>query len=319
MRWRPFATVLAGPCALLREGLTRILGEADFRIVASTRCIDDLVLRALPQHPSILLIIDAGYDLDAAVAQIGLFKRRHPAGRVAVLADDDQPSGIVSAFRAGANAYFIKIAPCDAVIKSLELVMLGETILPAAILSMILERADDDAHDHQRAGVAREIRKPTGEVLIAEGNDMPRLSIRERCILNCLIEGDSNKVIARKVEIAEATVKVHIKAILRKIRVHNRTQAAIWAMNNGSLLWAMDNGCSSAAAKVPVEPSLKPGVVEVLSEEQTVASTLQPADIKQIEGPDHVGLPGNGRLARKRNNGVSNRLARVSKGVRTGF
>ena len=52
--------------------------------------------------------------------------------------------------------------------------------------------------------------------------------------MHCLIEGDSNKSIARKIDIAEATVKVHVKAILRKIRVQNRTQAAIWAMNNGS-------------------------------------------------------------------------------------
>ena len=63
----------------------------------------------------------------------------------------------------------------------------------------------------------------------------PQLSTREKLILRCLIEGDSNKCIARKIDIAEATVKVHVKAILRKIRVQNRTQAAIWAMNNESL------------------------------------------------------------------------------------
>ena len=63
----------------------------------------------------------------------------------------------------------------------------------------------------------------------------PQLSPREKAILSCLIEGDSNKCIARKIDIAEATVKVHVKAILRKIRVHNRTQAAIWGMNNGWL------------------------------------------------------------------------------------
>jgi two-component system nitrate/nitrite response regulator NarL len=58
------------------------------------------------------------------------------------------------------------------------------------------------------------------------------LSTREVAILECLMHGDSNKLIARKFQIAEATVKVHIKAILRKIRAANRTQAAIWAMNH---------------------------------------------------------------------------------------
>jgi hypothetical protein len=51
--------------------------------------------------------------------------------------------------------------------------------------------------------------------------------------LQRLIEGDSNKCILRKIDIAEATVKVHVKAILRKIRVQNRAQAAIWGMNHG--------------------------------------------------------------------------------------
>jgi two-component system nitrate/nitrite response regulator NarL len=60
----------------------------------------------------------------------------------------------------------------------------------------------------------------------------PQLSPRELAILRCLINGNSNKCIARKIDIAEATVKVHVKAILRKIRVQNRTQAAIWGMNH---------------------------------------------------------------------------------------
>ena len=59
--------------------------------------------------------------------------------------------------------------------------------------------------------------------------------------MRCLIESDSNKCIARKIDITEATVKVHIKAILRKIRVQNRTQAAIWGINNRPLARLIGN------------------------------------------------------------------------------
>jgi len=59
------------------------------------------------------------------------------------------------------------------------------------------------------------------------------LSEREEQILRDLVKGLSNKLIARKLDIAEATVKVHMKSILRKIRMANRTQAAIWAVENG--------------------------------------------------------------------------------------
>ena len=59
------------------------------------------------------------------------------------------------------------------------------------------------------------------------------LSEREIEILRCLILGYANKVISRRLDISEATVKVHVKAILRKLRVSNRTQAAIWAVKRG--------------------------------------------------------------------------------------
>jgi DNA-binding CsgD family transcriptional regulator len=58
------------------------------------------------------------------------------------------------------------------------------------------------------------------------------LSGREMGILRCLMQGESNKIIARQFDITEATVKAHIKAILRKICVRNRTQAAVWAHNH---------------------------------------------------------------------------------------
>jgi two-component system nitrate/nitrite response regulator NarL len=296
MRQRPFATILVGPSALLREGLTRILSATNFRIVASTSCVDDLALTAQSQHGSILLIIDAGDGLDAAVGQVERFKERHPTGRVAVLADRHGLNDIVSAFRAGANAYFMKAAPCDAFIKSLELVMLGETILPAAVLSMVLEREDDDEDEQEREAIVRGVRKSAGVLLGVESNDTPRLSVRERGILKCLIAGDSNKVIARKIDIAEATVKVHVKAILRKVRVSNRTQAAIWAMNNGSFISEMDSD-SSASAKIAADPPLASRLVGALTETEVNGSELLPAVADSIDGASNGKLPSVGRLA----------------------
>jgi two-component system nitrate/nitrite response regulator NarL len=66
----------------------------------------------------------------------------------------------------------------------------------------------------------------------APQSDVDRLSPREREILSHLVDGHSNKGIARILGITEATVKVHLKSLLRKIRVENRTQAAIWALSH---------------------------------------------------------------------------------------
>jgi DNA-binding NarL/FixJ family response regulator len=265
MRQRSFATILVGKSALLREGITQILSAAaDFHIVASAACVNDSVLTSLPRQQSILLIIAAGDDLDSASGQFQLFKSRHPSARVAVLADHAQAVDMVSAFRAGANAFFIKVAHCDAFIKSLELVMLGETILPMEILSTtIFDRADDDEHDHEYNSVARPIKNTTRELLGPQSGYTPRLSARQRCILDCLIEGHSNKVIARKIDIAEATVKVHIKSILRKIGVRNRTQAAIWAMSNGSPISTADDS-SCTPPKADLRPPLGSHLIRTL-------------------------------------------------------
>lgn len=70
--------------------------------------------------------------------------------------------------------------------------------------------------------------------LVASSVPSRMLSAREAEILHCLMEGAPNKTIARKLDVAEATVKVHVKAILRKIRVTNRTQAAMWAVTHFS-------------------------------------------------------------------------------------
>ena len=223
-----FATILVGKNSLRREGLARILNSANVRVMDSISCADDLHSKALSCQ-ALFLIIHTGDDFDAAVEQIEQFKSRHPDGRIAVVADHYRLNELVSAFRAGVTGYFVDVMSCDAFIKSIELVMLGETVFPPAFLTFALHAEGnhlDDAHPRD---------DENRRMVPAEDGIAQHLSPREKSILRCLIEGDSNKCIARKIDIAEATVKVHIKAILRKIRVQNRTQAAIWGMNHRSL------------------------------------------------------------------------------------
>ncbi|MER9894185.1 response regulator transcription factor [Mesorhizobium sp. M0119] len=237
MTRQSFTTVLVEPSELLREGLGRILNAANFRILFSAACVHDLLQKQLPQHRAILLIIDVGdTDADAEFAQIANFKAIYPTSRVVALADHCRTTNIVSAFRAGANGYLTKVAAYDTFIKALELVMLGQTVLPAETSTAI----QDIRQDLKNEAVV-DLTKVVVKVENG-GKELVILSNRENCILRRLIEGESNKAIAREINIAEATVKVHVKAILRKIRVRNRTQAAVWAMNHGMLNPASSNG-----------------------------------------------------------------------------
>lgn len=227
-----FPVILIGKSILLKEGLARILRASNFRILASKSCADDLHPDKSAPGAPLCLIVHAGDDFDATVEQIELVRSRYPDGRIAIVADHYRLKDLTAAFLAGANGYFVN-ATCDRFVKSVELVMLGVTIFPPAFLSFILDptpRLTDAVKSdrtHDRSG------EPI--LLATEDPIAPLLSPREKSILLCIIEGDSNKCIARKMDITEATVKVHVKAILRKIRVQNRTQAAIWAINHARL------------------------------------------------------------------------------------
>lgn len=316
MKREPIRTVLVGPSALLREGLARILSVAHFRILASVSSVDDPILSALPEDQPVLLIIDVSDDFESSLGQIESFKKRYAAGRVAVLANQQQLTEIVSAYRAGANAYLVKVATCDTFIKSLELVMLGVTLFPPEILTFISdrqdrfrnghaayakydaddERAEDDDNDDEDSEVVAAEVGTNGHMVQAATGYTPRLSARQQAILGCLIQGDSNKTIARKMAITEATVKVHVKAILRKIRVHNRTQAAIWAMNTGPFIPATDE-VSPTLEKLPVQSSPSFDIAQVLSAGREKESALLPT--LKPKGANHVAVPNIVHLVRK--------------------
>jgi DNA-binding NarL/FixJ family response regulator len=230
LRQECFATIVVGKNILFRDGFARTLRSANFRILASVSCADDLRPKKLQLHQPLFLIVHTGGNFDATLEQIEIFRRRHPDGRIAIVADQYRPGELSSAFRAGANGCLVDNMTCDEFIKSMELVMMGKTVSPAACPSFVLAPEGD----HLRETAPRD---KDDQALLATTQDPtpPQLSSRERSILHCLIEGDSNRCIARKIGIAEATVKAHVQAILRKIRVQSRTQAAIWGMNNKSV------------------------------------------------------------------------------------
>jgi DNA-binding NarL/FixJ family response regulator len=137
----------------------------------------------LPDEESLLLIIDFGIDAAASVEQVRLFKERYPAGRTAVLADRYQRDDGLLSDRVGANAYLVKIFACDVLLKSLERVMLGETILPAAVLPSISGPEglhDAEASENPGAVRIRARTRSSTNRLAAKDGFVPQLSGQER-------------------------------------------------------------------------------------------------------------------------------------------
>jgi DNA-binding NarL/FixJ family response regulator len=286
-----FGTILIGKSSLLREGLAGILRSANFRILASVSCADDLLTSKIDPRQVLFLVVHTSNSFGATVEQVGLLKDRYSDGRLAVVADRYRPDELISAFRAGATGYFVDVMSSDAFVKSIELVMMGETVFPVFPPALLSLAFGLDGSHLERAALRDDNQAP---LAAADEGIARQLSPREKTILNCLVKGDSNKSIARKIEIAEATVKVHVKAILRKIGVHNRTQAAIWAMNKGSLA---PTGSIDSPPLAPCQSKRVPTPMETIPVIKQIDELIQP-EATEHEA-NHVGVPYLDRVIRK--------------------
>jgi two-component system nitrate/nitrite response regulator NarL len=194
-------TILIETNRLFRQGLKHLLADTRFAVEAEFSTMEQAVDGAVASG---LVIIGEAGDLEQLQAA-------YPEARIVVLADDFAVDALRDAMNAGADGYLMKDVSPEALIQSLELVMMGEKVFPTNLASMLLSLDSTPS----------------------PMNSIRGLSPREQEILQALVTGASNKLIAIKLGITEATVKVHLKTLLRKIDVNNRTQAAIWAMNNG--------------------------------------------------------------------------------------
>jgi len=195
---------------LMRAGLKAQLDGQGFTIIAEGGSLSEVFEKAADAQPQLIVV-----DMNLGLAALGEVKSSRPSARVVVLAEHAELSHLVDAFAAGADGYLLKSISTDALVESLRLVVLGEKVFPGIVtnyLSML--GASNGNHEPVRVG------------------DVP-LSQRELEIIRHLADGHSNKTIAKELSIAEATVKVHLKTVLRKIGVANRTQVAIWAVQHG--------------------------------------------------------------------------------------
>ncbi|MEW9857027.1 LuxR C-terminal-related transcriptional regulator [Novosphingobium rhizovicinum] len=198
---------------IIREGLRRILNSEAFNVVFSTHDIAELE-QLVPVSENAIILIDAGSD-EVDIEALAVARARYPSSHPVILSDRFDYQGMVVALRHGAHGYIVKEICCEPLISNLQLVAMGEKVLPSQLADELQMRPITTA--------------PIGGTAAAASN----LSERELEILEWLIMGCPNKVISRHMEISEATVKVHVKAVLRKLSVKNRTQAAIWAANHG--------------------------------------------------------------------------------------
>ena len=201
---------------LSREGLIAILTRGDLNIAQEASSFDELPAHSADGAGPNLIVIDCGNDPEAARTDLEHLRSWYPGARIVVLTACEDPTFLIACFGAPIDGLVSKNVSSSALLKSLHLIMAGERVFPSQLVAMLLA-----------GGASAHLSGPK----LQAGS--PSLSERETQILQCLVAGDSNKAIANRLRVTEATVKVHLKSILRKIQVRNRTQAAVWALNRG--------------------------------------------------------------------------------------
>jgi two-component system nitrate/nitrite response regulator NarL len=207
--------VLVGGTGLFRRGLTSFLQNTDFTITAEHDTVAACVAAADAEPaPEVIVFISSG-DVDASRDAVERLTQSYGDARLIVLSGDLSVEELAACLRAGARGYLLNSISKEAMIHSFTLIVLGETVFPSGL-----------ALAWMSGGVSAS--RPAADRSL--GRDLTR---REAEILDCLTVGASNKQIARDLGITEATVKIHMKSLIRKIGVRNRTQAALWAINTG--------------------------------------------------------------------------------------
>jgi len=197
---------------LLRSGLRSQLEGRGFEVTAEAGTIDEITRNGSNGPTPHLIILDFALGSDALVA----LKSAQPQSRTVIFAESAELSHLADMFSAGADGYLLKSISPNALIESLRLVTLGEKVFPSMLTDFLGAMRAGQGGSHERVRV--------GDVALSQ---------REIDIIRRLADGNSNKAIAKELSITEATVKVHLKTVLRKLGATNRTQVAIWAVQHG--------------------------------------------------------------------------------------
>jgi two-component system nitrate/nitrite response regulator NarL len=134
---------------------------------------------------------------------------------VVMLTTSRDERDLVESLRRGAQGYLLKDMEPDELVSALDSVLAGKTVVAPDMAGLLARMVQGESH-------------PAGGL-----SPFSLLTRREREILCHLAEGQSNKVIARKLGISDGTVKLHVKSVLRKLDVHSRVEAAVIAVEQG--------------------------------------------------------------------------------------
>lgn len=216
---------------LFRRGLTALLSQDGRFHVASQAADIGEALRILARHAPDVILLDNHLPGVRGVDGIPALKEAAPEARILMLTVSENEDDLAAALRAGAEGYLLKTVESDQLGEAIVKVMAGESVVSPEMMTKLVTafRAKPPKNESSASVDVPASVAPVSGVQSAQAVALAQLSAREREVLVCIAQGDSNKVIARQLDIAETTVKIHVQHILRKLQLSSRVQAAVYA------------------------------------------------------------------------------------------
>lgn len=232
-------TLIVDDHLLVREGLQAILRRA-FPDMTYVEAADDQAMwAALQAHPDIgLILLDVQLPGVNGVNLLPQLTRDYPKARIVMLSGDYDRETVARSIQQGAAGFLPKSLLDQVLLSALQLVLVGGIYIPAEIFTKPAPLASPAPAPAPLAPVAQPT-QPVPAIMVAppvspHGRG-PNLGLTERQleVLSYLLEGLSNKQICRQLDLAEATVKIHVRAILRSLQVNSRSEAIVAASRLG--------------------------------------------------------------------------------------
>jgi DNA-binding NarL/FixJ family response regulator len=217
----PLRIVLADDHPLVRDALRRTLDtQPDMDVVGEASDGQEAVELCISLRPDLVLMDVRMPNLDGLEATRQI-KKEVPGTIVLILTASDWPYDLSEALKAGAAGYMLKVAPIPETIDAVRKVAAGESPLNQELAAQLLRRLVEDVPKGRRI--------PEGDLLLES------LTPREAEMLRLMTRGYTNQQLARNLHISVSTVKKHVRSVISKLGVSDRTQAAVRAVELGLL------------------------------------------------------------------------------------
>jgi two-component system response regulator DevR len=214
-RTTPLTVLVVDDHEVVREGIVSSLDRRDgFHVVAQAGTVAEAIAAARRFEPD-LVVMDVRLPDGSGVEACREIRSDHPDTRVVMLTSYPDEEAVLSAIVAGASGYLLKETRLRDLVKALETVGAGGSLLDPAVTGKVLDRVRRMANDD-------------------DDDELARLTTQERRILLLVAEGKTNREIAAEVFLSDKTVKNYVSSILSKLDLQRRTQAAAYMARHRS-------------------------------------------------------------------------------------